>query len=87
MCAKLHPHLQSLSTPQVALSHAAGWVSAFAHLNEHSCVTGLGQAKNTEECLNEVSYEEMSEVNLFSPALATYLHDDPSYLRNKELDI
>jgi len=87
MCAKLHPHLQSLSTPQMALSHAAGWVSAFAHLNEHSCVNGLGQAKNTEECLNEVSYEEMCEVNLFSPALATYLHDDPSYLRNKELDI
>ena len=72
---------------QVALAHAAGWVGAFAHLNEHSCVAGLGQVKNTEECVNEVSCEEMSGVILFSPALATYLHDDPTYLRNNELDI
>lgn len=50
-------------------------------------MTGLGQAKNTRECFNELSYEEISALSLNTPALATYLHDDPTYFRNSYLEI
>lgn len=76
----------SFSAPQAALTEAAAWFNLYTTLTEKSCTYGFGQSKKDEGFFTVFGPEDLSGP-VDSLSLATYLHDDPTYFRNNQLDV
>lgn len=61
------------------------WADAFFAQEAEELPEGLGENKLSEGAFCEVSPEDMTSP-VRPSALATYLHDDPTWLKNSRLE-
>lgn len=70
----------------MALMKMSAWFGAYSSLSETECMYRFGESKNGEGFFAVYGPEDLDEP--VEPSnLATYLHEDPTYFRNNQLDV